>query len=250
MRGDRGRASQSVLMVVAGIVGLLVAGCASTGGRQQHSGLAACARLDTLYQDAGFKSSLKMSGKATFDIEQYRVRGQFTLATTPGGEFVFELSSNLLFGSQREDLVVSIGDGMLRVLDRERGRYYEGAEVDRLLRHELELDIDSAELISLVLGGEIPCRSLEETGLSCLASGDGQFVFSGRLEQRPVKIMFGAASGRLTRFEWPILRTGNRADQLQVEYSWGPGTESGPELTDVVVKVDSRGWRIKLRSDR
>jgi hypothetical protein len=236
-------------MAAAGMVGLLMIGCASTGGVRQHSGPAACARLDTLYQDAGFQSPLNMSGKATFDIEQYRVRGQFTLATTPGGAFVFELSSSLMFGSQREDLVVSIADGVMRVLDRERGQYYEGTEVDRLLRENLELDIDCAELISLVLGREIPCRSLDITGLSASTSGNGQFVFKGLLDQQPVKIMFGSPSGRLTRFEWPLKRTGGRTELLRIDYGWGPDTGKGPELKDVTVKVDSQGWRIKLRSE-
>lgn len=249
MPSDRGRASQFVLLAAAGIVGLLAAGCASTGGGRHHLGREACARLDSLYQDAGFRSAQKMSGKATFDIEQYRVRGQFGLATGPGGDFIFELSSSVMFGSQREDLVVSSADGMLRVLDRERGRYYEGAEIDRLLSQDLELDINCAELISMVLGGQIPCRSLDETGLSGPNTGDGQFVFAARREQQPVKLMFEAKSGRLVRLEWPIQRTGGRNAQLRVDYDWGPGSGGGLELTAMVLKVDSEGWRIMLRED-
>ena len=247
MRCDRCRAFQSVLLAIAGIVCWLAAGCASTGGGRQHLGPGTCASLDTLYQDTGFSSPLKMSGKATFDIEQYQVRGQFTLSATPAGDFVFELSSSLLFGSRREDVVISVADGFLRVLDRERGRYYEGAEVDRLLRRNLELNIDTADLISFLLGGALPCHSLNHTVLSY--SRDGQVVFTGLLEQRPVKIVFGAAAGRLVQFEWPLMFTKGRADQLRADYKWRLDSSGRPELTELVVKIESRGWRIKLRSE-
>ena len=75
-----------------------------------------------------------MAGRATFDVEQYRVRGRFRLDVGAEGEFLLEFSGTTLFGGQREDIVVTMARDTLRVFDREHARLYEGADVDELIR--------------------------------------------------------------------------------------------------------------------
>ena len=95
-------------------------------------GEAACARADSFFATT-LPRPATMSGRATFDVDSYRVRGHFRLELAASGDAVLEFSGSTLLGGHREDAVISLSSDTLRVLDRERGRYYEGEEVARLI---------------------------------------------------------------------------------------------------------------------
>jgi hypothetical protein len=88
--------------------------------------------VDTVFARA-FPRPLEMRGRATFDVETYRVRGRFELRSSANGDAVLEFGGATLLGGHREDVVVSLSGDTLRLLDRERGRYYEGPEVEEMM---------------------------------------------------------------------------------------------------------------------
>jgi hypothetical protein len=222
-------------LIAAGVC-CLAAGCAAPALRSVEAPpRQPCRRLAALYRNTGFTDSQEMKGRATFDVEQYRIRGQFSLSTTPAGDFVFELSSSVMFGGQREDLMVSMADGVLQILDRERGQYYEGTE--------------TADILSFLVGQFPPCGELERAAVAP-PQKTGETTFTGRLNNRPVKIIFKREDGLLNRLEWPILFTSGRWGELEADYRWSPGPAGEPALSNLTMKVDSRGWRIILQADQ
>ncbi len=71
---------------------------------------------------------------------------------------VFEFTSTILFGQEREDFVFSLSSDTLRIVDRERGAYYEGDDAVWFLAESLEADFDVPQALSLAFGGQPPLR--------------------------------------------------------------------------------------------
>jgi len=176
-----------------------------------------------------------MKGRATFDVEQYRVRGRFELRVDDDGAAVLEFSGATLLGGHREEIVVSVLDDTLRVLDRERGRFYEGNEVERLIREETRVPGDWTRALLRVLGEArvCPAERLETRpdGLEGVGP-DGPF----RLKWR---------GGHLESAVWPDPAPGETfRDRLEVDYDWTP-----QGLSRLEARLPARGWRVRLEAD-
>jgi hypothetical protein len=193
----------------------------------------ACARLDT-FLAAAFPRPLEMRGRATFDVESYRVRGRFVLTATPSGDAVFEFSGATLLGGHREDAVFSMSGDTLRVLDRERGRYYEGAEVERLMERGTGTSGDWRRGLRRVLASG--CDGIE----TLQAGEDG---VSGAAVDGPYSLR--AADGRLEAATWPNPAPEDTfRDRLEVRYRWSHG-----RLEEIEARLPTRGWRVRLEAD-
>jgi hypothetical protein len=196
-------------------------------------GAAACARADSFFA-ASFNRPLDMQGHATFDVDSYRVRGRFRMQLAANGDAVLEFAGSTLLGGHREDATLSLSGDTLRVLDRERGRYYEGDEVARMI--ESGTGTRGAWLLALRRALACGCPGIEtvsagEDGLS--GSGpDGPF--SLRLE-----------GGRLHDATWPNpAPVETFKDRLEVHYRW-----KDRRLALLEAQLPARAWRIRLEAD-
>jgi hypothetical protein len=196
-------------------------------------GADACARADSFFAGA-FPRPLEMRGRATFDVDDYRVRGRFELHATASGDAVLEFSGASLLGGRREDVVVSLSGDTLRVLDRERGRFYEGDEAEQLIEDGTGAAGDWRLGLRRVLAAGCPgIESLraEEDGVSGVGA-DGPF----RLR---------APAGRLEAAMWPNPAPGETfRDRLDVRYHWSHG-----RLDVIEARLPVRGWRVRLDGD-
>jgi len=175
-----------------------------------------------------------MRGHATLDAESYRVRGRFELRLSPGGDSVFEFSGTTLLGGHREDLVVSLIGDTLRVLDRERGRYYEGEAAEQLV------DTGSGGRglwtrgLQRVLGAGCP-------GVERVATAEDGL--SGAGVDGPFRLR--ADAGRLVAATWPNPAPSETfGDRLDVRYRWRNG-----ELRELEARLPTRRWRVRLEAD-
>jgi hypothetical protein len=207
---------------------------------------AACAVFDSLYLASGFESPMSVSGKATIDANQNRIRGKIHVDVEPPHQIVFEFTSSILFGSKREDFVFSLVQDTLRIIDRERGAYYEGEEAEDVLRESLEADFPMASVLDLALGGHPGCDELDE--LNYKLGSDGKVVFSGKQSGRPFRVAFAAGSRKLEEISWPVFSKDGSSDQLEVEYQWESGGDGNGGLREVVMSLESKQWRCKIRS--
>jgi hypothetical protein len=223
---------------------LIVMGCTAQGQKHAFAETDPCVTLDSLYASSGFESPLSMTGRITFDVEQYRIRGQFTLTADADGEMGFDFSSSVMFGSRHEDISMSMVGGIIRVLDRERGLYYEGEEVNEKLREMLGLNLEVSEIISLVLGALPPCGDLQDKKINL--SRSGEVVFTSQLSHRDVRIVFDAERRAIRKFKWPLAFDSGKATPLDVDYTWEQVGGEGRELRRLVLYVPEKGWRIKL----
>ncbi len=234
--------------VAAGLICVLLqVGCASPAGRKAIPGRETCAVLDSLYRSSGFEKVIIMAGRATFDVEQYRVRGQFNLLAQANGDMGFEFSSGSLLGGQREDISISIVEGVIRVLDRERMKFYEREEVDVMLQDALDLDISAQEIVAIVLGALPPCNNLKNKKIH--TSNSGEVVFSGRLADRQVRVVFDPEERRLRSLHWPVYFSTGEVDRLEASYLWAPSGSENQGLEEIVLLIEDRRWRIKLAAN-
>lgn len=173
-----------------------------------------------------------MSGHATFDVAQYRVRGHFVLDVGAAGDVTFEFSGTTLFGGHREDMAVSLSGDTLRVFDRERARFYEGEQVDEMIREGTGTSGEWAEAVGRMVG-VFSCNGVE--GLQRRDAG-----LSGKVAGGSFRI--DTNDGRLERTTWPDpTRADTFDDILQVSYIW-----RGGRLTDVTAMLPERGWRVRF----
>ena len=222
------------------IIFIVTAGCASTGGvrtRQQT-----CAVFDSLYSYTGFEQPVTMSGRATIDADQKRVRGKMTLSVQPAGDVTFEFETSMFFGSQHEDFVLSVVNDTLRVLDRERGLFYEGEEAEYYIEESLAVAFGVREAMRLVTGRRPRCGDFEEVELR--NESDGGVLFTGRVAQGPFRVLFSSGGGRLREITWPVSVADGRSDRLTVTYRWQQG--GGRGLEEIVMRLDDREWRCIL----
>ena len=180
---------------------------------------------------------LAASGDALLDVEQYRFRGHANVDVSSGGDASVELSGSSLFGGHREDVAVSLADDTLRVLDRERGRYYEGAALDDLLWEGTEARANWVLVVERLFalpgsGRGIETLTVDENG----ARGSGP--------DGPVRLDIDG--GRLRRAVWPNpIASATYDDRLEAEYRW-----NGNRLEELTAILPERGWRVRFRFDK
>lgn len=197
----------------------------------------ACALVDSALAASGLRDGLEMRGRVTIDINQYRVRARYVMTLSPDGDLAFDLTSTTLISGHREDAVLSFYADTLRVLDRERGRFYEGADVDAVVADGLGLPVDLGELLRLATGRTPACRRLEGVRV---ARDDGSLEIGGRLDGRDFGLRLD--EGRITGAAWPLpLRGHGREEHVEVSYRW-----AGRRLARLTVFVPDRRWRVKL----
>lgn len=178
-----------------------------------------------------------MSGDAVLDVEQFRFRGHFRLNAEAGGDAVIELGGSTLFGGHREDVVVSFVDDTLRVFDRERGRFYEGEDLDTLMGDATHVGADWARVVAQVLALPAHCDGIEALS----RDDDGA---RGRDARGSFRLV--TEGGRLTKATWPDPIDGATFDdRLDVRYGW-----EGAQLAEVTAGLPVRGWRVRLTSTK
>ncbi len=222
---------------VAAAVSVAAAGCHSGVDPHALAGDAACAALDSLLASAGPARPFVMQGDAVLDVEQFRFRGQFRLETAASGDVTMELGGSTLFGGHREDVVVSLVGDTLRVFDRERGRFYEGADLDTLIDDATDAHADWTAVVAHVLA--LPARCDGIAGLT--RDDDGA---RGRNARGSFRLV--TEGGRLTRATWPDPVDGSTFDdRLDVRYRW-----EGARLDEITAGLPTRGWRVRLSDNK
>jgi hypothetical protein len=237
--------------LAAAVVSCAVVSCAAVaavscaGNRPRPAESSGCAVLDTLLASSGLEEPVSIAGHATVDANQFRMKGKILLEARGAAEIVFEFTSAVLFGQEREDFVFSLLSDTLRIVDRERGAFYEGEDAARFLAESLEADFDVAQALSLAFGGSPPCGEL--SGIRCGADAEGAVSCEGKRYGKPFKAVFDGEGGRLGAGEWPVRSDRYGGDRLRVEYEWkgGGGLET---LAGVVLSLEARGWRCKIRA--
>lgn len=175
-----------------------------------------------------------MRGHATFDVDSYRVRGRFELALSANGDAVLEFSGSTLLGGHREDAVVSLSGDTLRVLDRERGRYYEGDEVTRMVESGTHTRGNWVLGLRRALASGCPAIETVVAGDDGISGSGPDGPFSLELE-----------GGRLVQATWPNPAPEETfRDRLEVRYRWKEGRL---ELLEAL--LPTRGWRIRLEAE-
>jgi len=225
---------------VATAAALVLLGCAPRAERVPlPATVASCGVLDSLLARSGLRGAPPMRGRVTIDVNEYRLRGRFTLTVSAAGDALFEFASSSV-GGGREDAVVSFYSDTLRVLDRERGVYHEGAGVDTLVSEAAGFHVDAAEVVRRVIGVPPTCRRLAD--LRVEESGES-VVVSARLDGHDATQRF--AGGRAHSGEWPAPFTGTaREERLAVAYRW-----KGAAAAEITVWVPGLRWRIRLQAE-
>jgi hypothetical protein len=147
---------------------------------------------------------------------------------------------------------VSFHGGELRILDRERARFYEGAEADVLIRDGLDVDWDLAQLIRRITAQPPGCERLSTVSYS---QRDGSARLEGRLDTRRFKLEF--EGGRIVKASWPVPSERGSEDRMNVTYQWEDANPAGDAqnrqaavrgamLRQVVVFLEGKRWRVKL----
>jgi hypothetical protein len=225
-----------------------VAFVGACAGRAPHAGefepadAATCRRVDSLLAGSGWAEPFEMNGRMTMDVEQYRVQGRFELDWDGHGGFTLRFTGTMLLGGRREDVVVALRGDTLRVLDRERGRYYEGAEVDALVKEGTELEWDLAEGIGRITARPMDCERLQRVSVRDGPNGG----VSGWVDGAPFEVTF--AGGYVRETVWPVMVAGRADDRMKVAYTWGEKTGGGRELRELIVFLEGRRWRVKLQA--
>jgi len=184
-----------------------------------------------------------MGGRATIDANEQRVQGKFILQANADKDVTFEFTSTILFGSQREDFVFSLVRDTLRVIDRERGTYYEGERAEEFLQSSLEMEFEVANALHLMTGGRPPCAQLSD--IETASGSDGEMSVSGKSDGESFRLLFAPGNGLLTEAVWPVRVDRGSKDRLKVEYSWSAPSDD-PVLNRVVMRLEGREWRCRL----
>lgn len=221
------------------VAALLIAGCSLVGRRGPViAGDRACAVVDSTFAASGLRVDRELQGHTSIDVNQYRVNGRFTLRLGATGNTVLEFTSTSPMGGRREDVLVSYWEDTLRVFDREQGRYFEGAEVDKTVSEGAGFDVDLAEVLRRVLLFSPDCARLGEIR----AAEDGGDL-GGRIDGD--RFTVGFDGGRVARADWPAPFSGaGSGERLEVDYRW-----AGGRLVGMTILAPMRSWRIRLDVD-
>lgn len=218
---------------------LVSAGCGPRVADQVHEarGVRTCAALDSTLVRALPPRPWTLRGKATFDVDDYRVRGHFRLTVSRPEQMAFEFEGTTLFGGHREDIAVSLEGDTLRLFDRERGAYYEGAAVDDLIERGTNVRGDWKGAVREAVGFPCSCDGRSEM------TRQGDHV-SGLVRAGAFVLTLDAWE-RVLRASWPD-PTGSAtySDRLDVRYEW-----DGARLRTLTIRLPVRGWRIRLETE-
>jgi len=223
----------------------LVVGCAGSrgdGGRFEPAGDAECRSLDSAFALSGWHSRMELTGKVKLDVKQYRVQGRFRADFSGEGNFTFEFAGTMVMGGHHEDVVVSFHDGELYVLDRERGRLYEGEETNRLIRDGLGTDWDMVDLVRRITAWPPPCQRLSLVEVQW--RGDDAGTVKGRVDGDAFRAEFD--DGVIVNASWPLASTGQMEDRLSLDYRWRIAPDGRQALKELVGFVEGRRWRLIL----
>lgn len=234
--------------VLAAVVCVIatVAGCGAPAVTTMGAAPGDCVVLDSLFNSSGFETPVLVEGKATVDANDYHMGGKIRLDARAPGEVVFEFASTILFGNQREDFVFSVHEDTVRIIDRERGAYYEGLEAEEFLAESMETDFSVPAMMFLALGGHPPCDELTDVDIKM--ASDGGIVCTGKHLGDGFKLTFAGQGPRLKSSVWPVRSEGSRDDRLEIDYRWGDDGGGRPVLKEIVIWLDVRQWRCKIRA--
>jgi hypothetical protein len=232
---------------------MLVLACAGSREHQarfEPAGEDACRAVDSALAVSGWGEPLTMTGRVTFDVKQYHVQGRFHMDATGDGSLTFEFEGTMALGGHHEDVVVAFYADTLRVLDRERGRFYEGDDADALIREGLDLDWNMDELISRIVLAPLDCERLSSAELN--DRGQSGKRLEGRIDGEQFRVDFN--DGLAVESSWPVVSGGRREDRMKVTYSWRKVEEGAPgrgrsSLRGLVAFLEDRRWRVKLDAE-
>ncbi len=217
------------------VIALALSGCGpkAVDTTRVVQGDRACVALDSLLAGSLPERPWVLAGRATFDVEDYRVRGRYRMTVHSREEIAFEFEGTMLLGGHREDVVVWLSGDTLRVLDREGGALYEGAAVSDLIERGTGARGEWAGALRAVAGFAPRCSQRAEI------RDDGEHA-SGLIDGGA--FVLSTSEGRLVRASWPD-PTASRtySDRLDVRYDW-----NGPEARALTIGLPVRGWRIRL----
>ncbi len=241
---NRFRAAIRIAMFVfiAGAFGL-AAGC---GVKTTNDAPDRCALLDSLFGSSGFGTPVVVEGKATVDANDYHMRGKIRLDARAPGDVVFEFASSILFGNRREDFLLSLHADTVRIIDRERGAYYEGSEAEEFLAESMGTDFGVPTMLFLALGGHPSCDELSDVRIT--TGRDGNVVCTGKHLGERFRVVFEGRGPKLKSAVWPVRSERYRDDRLEIDYRWEDGDGGAPVLKEIVMWLEIREWRCKIKA--
>jgi hypothetical protein len=227
---------------------LLALSCAGSGGeraRFEPAAEAACRSLDSVFALSGWREPMESTGRVKLDVKQYRVQGRFRARFVGDGDFTFEFTGTMALGGHHEDVVVSFQRGTLYVLDRERGRLYEGDETDQLIREGLGMAWKMGDLVRWITAWPPACNRL--SGVAVASRGDGGATARGRVDGHSFQAEF--TRDRLEEASWPLMDGDRSDDRLSLRYWWRSDAGGRAVLDELVAYVEGRRWRMVLEVD-
>ena len=227
---------------------LLAVGCAGSrdeGARFEPAGEAACRSVDSVFALSGWREPMELTGRVKLDVKQYRVQGRFRADFAGDGDFTFEFAGTMAMGGHHEDVVVSFQEGELYVLDRERGRLYEGDETDDLIREGLGMEWNMVDLVRRITAWPPACDRLSRTVVE--PKGDDGATVKGRVGGESFRADF--KEGRIEKASWPVVAGERNDDRLSLEYRWRSDPGGRRSLEELVAFLEGRRWRMILDVD-
>jgi hypothetical protein len=88
------------------------------------------------------------------------------------------------------------------------------------------------------------------TDLSFDVRSSGETVCSGRRFGKPFHVNFAEEDRRIREVEWPVRSERYSSDRLRVGYDWAAGGGEGRVLDGLVLALEVREWRCKIKSAR
>jgi hypothetical protein len=245
----------------SGLLFVVLVSCSHAQYRPDQTPHDVCALLDSLYSRAVLPVPYSLNGKARFDVNQYRLRGQFVLTVetaeetaavsdsangsgmtgAPATRKAFDFISSSYFGSHREDVTITMIGDATWILDRERDAYYQGEDADRFIRDRLSISGDFSRVIDLATGSAPDCGVLEDA--TAERTGGGDLVICGSVGGEPAKFIFSARSRKLKEINWPFEVEPQTIERLRITYEWSNGGEA---LESIQLMLEKFRWQIKL----
>lgn len=244
-RRFRAAARMVMFVLIAGAFGS-AAGCGAPAVKTTGDVPDKCALLDSLFGSSGFETPVVVEGKATVDANDYHMRGKIRLDAKAPGDVVFEFASTILFGNRREDFLLSLHADTVRIIDRERGAYYEGWEAEEFLAESMGTDFSISTMLFLALGGHPSCDELSDVRIDTGRNGD--VVCTGKHIGEGFRVVFEGRGPKLKSAVWPVRSEKYRDDRLEIDYRWVDGDGGAPVLREIVMWLEIREWRCKIKA--
>jgi hypothetical protein len=231
---------------------LVLVSCAQARYGAAGSAENPCKLIDSLYARAFLQAPFVLKGKARFDVNQYRLRGQFVLTVRPAGPaspgsagtpgtVSFDFVSSSYFGSQREDMTITLSNGITGILDRERDTYLEGGDADRFIAERLGVKGDFKQVIDLALGVPPACGTMQPARATTTAGGG--MSIRGTVRGQPARVDFAGPARKLREIAWPFEVEAGRMRELRISYGWA---DDGDRLEALTMTLGDLQWQIKL----